>query len=122
MAMVMPISELEPLYVTPGRPAAVYWRRRVVALVVAVVAVVALVSGARSAAGALGIVPASGPERTPASSAAVHTYVVQPGDTVWSIARRLRGDGDVRPLVHQIVRVNGSANLQIGDRLQLPPS
>jgi len=40
------------------------------------------------------------------SKAAEGTYVVRPGDTLWSIAARLR-DGDPRPLVDAIQRANG---------------
>ena len=39
-------------------------------------------------------------------------YVVQPGDTLWSIARRLQPEGDVRALVHQLVAANDGAELE----------
>lgn len=39
------------------------------------------------------------------SRVAGHTYVVRPGDTLWSIAAGLR-DGDPRPLVDAIQRAN----------------
>ena len=64
---------------------------------------------------AFGSVPASAPERGPEPV----VYVVQPGDTLWSIARRLQPTGDVRPLVHRLERANGGARLQVGDRLAL---
>jgi LysM repeat protein len=54
---------------------------------------------------------AAGPERT---------YVVQPGDTLWSIARRLQPEGDVRPLVDQLVDLNGGTDLAVGQRLPIP--
>jgi nucleoid-associated protein YgaU len=36
---------------------------------------------------------------------APHLYVVRPGDTLWSIARRIQ-DGDPRPLVDAIQAAN----------------
>jgi LysM repeat protein len=47
-------------------------------------------------------------------------YVVQPGDTLWSIARRLQPEGDVRPLVDQLVDLNGGTDLAVGQRLPIP--
>jgi len=111
-------AHLEPLYVVPPHQApTAYWRRRLVAGALALVVLFLAVAGVRSAAGTLGIVPASGSERAPAST---ETYVVQPGDTVWKIARRLQPEGEVRPLVDRIVKANGGASVQIGDRLEVP--
>ena len=47
------------------------------------------------------------------------TYVVEPGDTVWSIAAALAPDADPRPLVDEIVDANGGASLDVGQRLEL---
>jgi hypothetical protein len=44
---------------------------------------------------------------------------VQPGDTAWSIARRLAPTGDIRGLVDELVEANGGV-LQPGDRLVVP--
>lgn len=55
---------------------------------------------------------------TEASAPAVR--VVQPGDTLWSIARGLDPDGDVRLVVDRLVDLNGRAPLTVGQRLQLP--
>lgn len=46
--------------------------------------------------------------------------VVRPGDTLWSIARRLQPAGDVRALVDALVAANGSTNVVAGDRVVLP--
>jgi hypothetical protein len=46
-------------------------------------------------------------------------YVVQPGDTLWTIARRLEPSGDVRATVDALVARHGSASIQVGDRLPL---
>ena len=47
-------------------------------------------------------------------------YVVQPGDTLWSIARRAHPGGDIRPLVDQLAAQTGGRALQIGDRITVP--
>ena len=48
-------------------------------------------------------------------------YTVQPGDTLWSIARSLQPEGDVRPLVHGLQDVNGGgAGLSVGQVLMVP--
>ena len=48
----------------------------------------------------------------------VEVYVVQPGDTLWSIASRIAPAGtDVRPIVDQLSVSAGGAQLEIGQRL-----
>jgi Tfp pilus assembly protein FimV len=51
-----------------------------------------------------------------------NTYVVRPGDTLWTIAVRLSPGSDPRPVIDRIVRTNGidAANLVPGQQLQLP--
>jgi LysM repeat protein len=51
-------------------------------------------------------------------SASVH--VVQPGETLWSIARQLQPTGDVRPLVRKLLASVGSPDLVVGQRVTLP--
>jgi LysM repeat protein len=46
-------------------------------------------------------------------------YVVQPGDTYWTIARRLQPTGDVRVLVDRLSGDHGGAPLQPGEQLVL---
>ena len=54
-----------------------------------------------------------------AAAGGTRVYVVQPGDTLWSIARQLHPQDDPRPVVDQLAsQVNGS--LQVGQRLVLP--
>ena len=103
---------------TRRRPqrARIYWRRRLLVLV----AVVLVVLAARAALGVLGGGPLAAPE-TPAArggGAVAATYVVQPGDTWWSIARQLQPSGDVRSLVDHLAARYGST-LQPGERLDL---
>ena len=50
------------------------------------------------------------------------TVTVAPGDTVWSLANRLAGSGDVRSLVSEIISVNslGSVDVATGQKLRIP--
>lgn len=96
---------------------AVYRRRRLVALILATIVVVAALLLANAVvartAGGGNPHPVAG-----TSSQAVH--VVEPGDTLWSIARGLDPDGDVRLTVDRLVDLNGRAPLSVGQRLELP--
>ena len=96
----------------PGRRLPVRFRRRRVA---ALVFTFAALFGAVRAVAAFGAGPASGTERRPA------THLVQPGETLWSIAHALKPTGDVRGLVNRLVQLNGGTALQVGQRLVLPP-
>jgi nucleoid-associated protein YgaU len=52
----------------------------------------------------------------------VNSVVVQPGDTLWSIASSLDGDTDVRAVVYRIRQLNAleRADLTPGQVLLLP--
>jgi hypothetical protein len=52
--------------------------------------------------------------------ATARVWVVQPGDTLWGIARHLQPAGDVRPLVDQLSRQLRGGTLQVGQRLVVP--
>jgi nucleoid-associated protein YgaU len=54
--------------------------------------------------------------------AGVSSVVVEPGDTLWSIATSLDADGDVRAVIDEIQELNDleSAELVPGQTLQLP--
>ena len=47
-------------------------------------------------------------------------YVVQPGDTLWSIAERLDPTGDPRPVVDRLAAEVGSDTVIPGERIALP--
>ncbi|MHB1517240.1 MAG: LysM peptidoglycan-binding domain-containing protein [Acidimicrobiales bacterium] len=49
-----------------------------------------------------------------------HTYVVKPGDTLWTIAERIDPSGDPRPLVARLAARTGSDTVVPGERLVLP--
>ena len=68
--------------------------------------------------GAHAVAGASGGHRL----AAVRTYVVRPGDTLWSIAARL-GDpaADLRPVVDRLQAANRGASVLVpGEVLRVP--
>ena len=97
------------------RSAATFRRRRLGALA----GFVALAPAAQLCAALLGGGPLTAPEG-PQRDVAAHVYVVQPGDTLWSIAARLRPGADPRPLVQALTAELGGAGLQPGEALQLP--
>jgi hypothetical protein len=117
----------------PGRLAAqaAYRRRRVLALVGLLVAVACtfLLADAIASRLADGGVPSTAVgELTPTSAdasgaagvAAPPEVVVQPGDTLWSIASAVAPDRDVRITVDELVRLNGNQPIVVGQRLALP--
>lgn len=110
------------LRVLPGgldaRPTpATYRRRRAVALVLAVVFVVVTMAGIRAVLRPL-VDPPGAASTVPAAGAG--TLLVQPGETLWSIARDLQPTGDVRALVDELAARNGGATLEAGQHLVLP--
>jgi hypothetical protein len=80
------------------------------------VAVVVTVSAAVALRGAVGAVDA--PRAVPAAE---RLYVVRAGDTVWSVAASMAGDGDPRPVVDVIIRDNHITDARIwaGERLRV---
>ncbi|MCU1396463.1 MAG: hypothetical protein JWM34_4891 [Ilumatobacteraceae bacterium] len=55
-----------------------------------------------------------------AGSGAGHRYIVQPGDTIWSLAELFHGGRSVGGYVDALVQRNGGAGLQAGQLLTLP--
>jgi nucleoid-associated protein YgaU len=85
----------------------------VAAVLVAMVLAIGVGAGAFSS-----LVPTPG--AAPIAAAEARVVVVEPGDSVWSIARSLQPEGDVRPLVHTIVQANGAEPLQPGQEILVP--
>lgn len=100
-----------PLVRGRGRAsAATFRRRRVVALVLAFAGIVGT---ARAAVALGGPIPLAAPEQPPA----VTTYVVQPGDSLWTVAEEVAPDTDPRKVVDALVEVRGDAPLIPGERI-----
>jgi len=121
-----------PLRIRPFRPAvrhqpSVAVRRRRATITLVVLAALGVLLGAGSLAGAgqapirQQVVAGAEVDALPvvASSGAATTHVVQPGDTLWSLARRLQPEGDVRPLVARLRQAHGPGPLLPGERLRL---
>jgi hypothetical protein len=91
-------------------------RRRLCALVLAtglLLGAVALVDVLISAGTSRPqVIPDAGP--TPIVD---DVYVVQPGDTLWTIAERLAPEQDPRPIVDELRQLTGGVELDVGDRV-----
>jgi hypothetical protein len=109
-----------PLDVTlrRARRAALQRRRRTILVSGAVAA---LAVGLALPIGALGGAPAPSPHPgTRPATAGEIVYVVQPGDTLWSIAARLDRGGNPRALAEALARETGSATVVPGERIVVP--
>ncbi len=98
---------------------------RTVHLVAAVVAfaVLLLLSLAVGNGALAGLAPGpagAGSSATAPAASSTATIEVRSGDTLWSIAQRLAPGADVRPVVDQLVALNGTAPLQPGQQLRIP--
>lgn len=91
------------------RTPAIFWRRRVAAVVIAV----GMLAVAGKAGAALGGPTLAGPPRSPS----IVTYVVQPGDSLWSVAQRLEPGRDPRPIVDELAKVRHGSDLQPGETI-----
>jgi len=101
-----------------------YARRRLrVLLVLAAIVLVLLVSTGHVVANRGGA-PASTPAIRPANAAAAAsvnaTYVVQAGDTLWSIGQRFHGHIALADYVDALVAANGGTAIQVAQALALP--
>lgn len=103
------VPEVRP--VSAARASRATFRRRRIGVLVGVVVVVIM---AGRAGAALGSASLAAPGRSP-SGAAVTRYVVQPGDSLWSVAGHIAPGEDPRAVVDALVRVRGSGPLQPGE-------
>lgn len=118
---------LDPRYVVELSPQRgvgpthqVFVRRRIAVATATVVAFLLVLGGGVAAGRALagrGGEPASVPAAQPVQAA---PYVVQPGDTLWSIAGDFRGTRSLSGYVDDLVQANGGPDIEVGQRLQLP--
>jgi nucleoid-associated protein YgaU len=106
---------------TAGRPtAATFWRRRFAAAVVTLAIVVPAVSLAAPAGRALGGSSLAAPERHPTAPDSLTRVVVEPGDTLWSIAEQLVDGGDPRPVVDALAEARGTTVVVPGETVVWP--
>jgi Tfp pilus assembly protein FimV len=121
-----------PVHAAPSRVRAPAWRplpdratrvrrRRLAVLVVAVALAAGVAAGVQAVAGltAVGTTTEPRPVEVRPVPAAGHEYVVQPGDTLWSIATQIAPDADPRPVVDALRAANGGPVLEVGTRLTL---
>lgn len=126
--MTIPVTSRPRRVRTRRLPAAVYWRRRATVLLLAV----GVAMSAQAALEVLGGGPLTAAEVRPSAPAGARvveidaepvakaTYVVRPGDTLWTIARRIQPAGDVRPLVDALASTRDGRPLQPGERIVVP--
>ncbi len=105
----------------------IYARRRLMALLCLAAIVLVLFAGAGHVVANRGGAPASALTVRPASVAAAagatasaSTYVVQAGDTLWSIGQRFHGQTSLSDYVDALVAANDGTKLQISQALTLP--
>ncbi|HEV7719777.1 MAG TPA: hypothetical protein VGO60_00750 [Iamia sp.] len=102
---------------SPAALAATYRRRRIVAALVVLTLLVVAVQLAQALAGAAG--GWSTPTPTPIEGPTVAVEAA-PGDTLWSLAREVHPEGDVRPVVDAMVADRGSATVEVGEQVRVP--
>jgi LysM domain-containing protein len=90
-------------------------RRRLVALVFLAAFALALLVGASQVLANRGGAPASTPTVRPATE-----YVVQPGDTMWSLAERFHGPFGRASYLDRLLDANNGPALQVGQVVTLP--
>ncbi len=100
-----------------------YAIRRTVAALLAVVVIAIAVIAASAMVGAIGDVggrPAAASTAAAVGLPIVRVHVAQPGDTLWSIADRYRGDVGQNRFVDALIDVNGGTVIQVGQAVRLP--
>ncbi len=116
---------IAPLHLPGGwptgrRPPSAAVRRWRAVLVLSAITVCGTLLGAGSLAGAGQATEPPAPVLTSAAEPSpARVHIVQPGDTLWSVARGLQPDGDVRPLVARLRASSGGGPLIPGQRVRL---
>jgi nucleoid-associated protein YgaU len=107
-------AHLPARLVAPAPTRATFVRRRIVALAFLLALLGTLGVTAQQSLADRGSDPASAP------AVGQSTYVVQPGDTLWSIAQRTYFGDDLAGYVDVLVSLNGGASIVAGQQLLLP--
>ena len=121
LARVEPLQFRSAARTLPDRPTRVR-RRRLAALLLTLALIGAIATAGLAMVGAATSVGPSSPEpvEAPLASPAVgKTYVVKPGDTLWSIASAIAPGSDPRPVVDALRAANGGPDIQVGQRLTI---
>ncbi|MEY2417741.1 MAG: hypothetical protein QOG90_421 [Actinomycetota bacterium] len=101
---------------------AVYRRRRIAVLLCAAAVIACGWMGLHRLAGASGggpLTAAGQPVSIDATFASHSRVIVQPGDTMWTLARRAQPTGDIRPLVASMEAKRHGRPLQVGETIQI---
>lgn len=100
---------------SPRLSGAVYWRRRLaVGLLFVVLGAGLWTIATWMTNSSVGVAPVGADRSAPATQ---EIHVVQPGETLWSIATGIDPDGDVRATVDRLADLNGGAAISVGQRL-----
>ena len=91
-----------------------------VALVLLVGAVSTRLAGGGDPSSAVGNPSPTSAVALRAAEVAASSWVVAPGDTLWSIAAEIAPEADVRATVEQLVELNGDDPIIVGQELRIP--
>jgi hypothetical protein len=96
-------------------------RRRLALLVVAALLAASTALGVQALSGLAEVGGTTEPTPVDVRSrpSAGQRYVVQPGDTLWTIAAQIAPDDDPRVVVDALTAANGGPDLQVGTELVL---
>ena len=129
VAVAGPGRTARPARSVPARrPSAATYRRRRLAVTALFLGALLALGWALSALGGGSLAASEGGSSSAGRDAVVlevepvsrSTYVVAPGDTLWSIARALKPEGDVRPLVDALAAGRQGRPLEVGETIVLP--
>ena len=111
-------------------PSQLYVRRRMMVILSLAAIVLVLFFGAGHVVANRGGAPASASMIRPANATMIdagivsavpaNVYIVQPGDTLWSIGERFHGHTSLADYVDSLVSANGGTKLQVSQALALP--